>query len=159
MIKITIHPNQAFLLHHLKDKDDIKIIDFMKRRKAIQVLHYFGDKEGILLKLLEKRKVDLVISHTKNFYKVGRRHLFAYIPGLKEGKDLLNDLVCYTNCPTLTRVYFNKIQIPVKIKKAIFGTTQKSVSSTPLILSKIRSVVRSYAKSLKSYIAEEKIRW
>lgn len=112
-MKIKIYPEVDFLHAFLMTRGMVLVDD------SPQVLHYTGTSLKELKTLLKKDNPDLLVFHSKSFYKfLSSFHeivFWVYQPINKE-KDLYQTKTLYTNSEKLCQLYYQKLGIQADIK-------------------------------------------
>lgn len=147
-LKIKITPYKQFFANYLKNLG----FKIQKDPKECNVLHEFGGNWKFILNNIKKFKPDLIILHKVNIPPIAlKKQLYAYIPNLESEKDLAEEKVCYTNCPSLMKKYLKLIRLNCKIYRLIYqGKRSRRILPLALIRRlkdfslKLRKQIRSF---------------
>jgi len=150
MLKVSVYPKDSFFKDYL-EKIGVPVVS--ESAKNAKVIHFSSLKKRRIKYLAKKRKTTLFVFHVRPDLTLAKENLIAYVPGLTSRKDLGKTVVCYTNCPDLARLYFNKIGIRIVPKEFLSGIPRKFGT---LLNSFLRARIWTFSRYLKTLVVKYK---
>ena len=152
MIKVAVCPKDSFFASYL---ERIGVPLTSPESKDAKIIHFFVLKGSRVRKLLKKKASTLFVFHVQPDIRIAKRNLIAYVPALTKRKDLGKKIICYSNCPKLTKTYFDKIGIQIISKEFVVGIPKEQGRLLSRSLAARMWALSKYLKALISKYKEK----